>query len=46
MSQLMLPKHYSPTQVVDADRWLDYPGLMTAAIDWRKAHGLAALPSR
>lgn len=39
---LPLPAHYRPSDVVDADRWLDYLGLMAAAEDWRNQHGLAA----
>ena len=41
-NQLILPPHYDQKLVVDADRWLDYGGLMTAAIDWRNQNGLEA----
>lgn len=43
MSALLpLPPHYDVDKVVDAERWLDYNGLMTAAVDWRNQQGLRA----
>jgi nicotinamidase-related amidase len=41
-NQLPLPAHYDPANVVNDNRWIDYNGLLTAAIDWREAHGLKA----
>lgn len=41
-TQLPLPPHYDPANVVNDTRWIDYAGLQTAAIDWRRQHGLKA----
>jgi len=41
-TELSLPPHYDPKNVVNSERWIDYNGLMAAAIDWRKQHSLKA----
>jgi len=41
-SQLILPPHYDPANVVNDERWIDYAALQEAAIDWRNQHGLKA----
>ena len=39
---LPLPPFYNPANVVNDARWIDYMGVHTAALDWRKQHGLRA----
>lgn len=40
IQQLSLPPHYDPDRVVDADRWVPYGNLQSAAIEWRRQNGL------
>lgn len=42
VTELSLPPHYDPANVVNDTRWIDYDALLKAAIKWRKAHGLKA----
>lgn len=41
-TQLPLPAFYDPANVVNDERWIDYGGLQTAAIEARKQFGLKA----
>ncbi|HVX23872.1 MAG TPA: hypothetical protein VG992_00820 [Candidatus Saccharimonadales bacterium] len=41
-TELPLPPHYDPANVVNDERWIDYQGLQAAALDWRAQHGLKA----
>jgi nicotinamidase-related amidase len=43
VTQLPLPAHYNPANIADDVRWLDYGGLMAAAVDWRNQNGLRAV---
>lgn len=41
-TQLDLPPHYDPANVVNDSRWIDYMGLQVAARDWRNQHHIKA----
>src|SRR5262245_4378206 len=41
-TELPLPPHYDPNNVVNSERWIDYDGLLKAAIEWRNRHDLKA----
>ncbi len=42
VTELSLPPHYNPADVVNDARWIDYNALLKGAIDWRNQNKLKA----
>jgi nicotinamidase-related amidase len=42
VTELPMPPHYDPKNVVNDVRWIDYGALQQGALEWRKRHGLNA----